>query len=201
MSLVLKRESNNFEMTPAGLFDAVCTQIIDLGTQQSNYSDGVKSQRKVRITWEIVNELMQDNRPFVISKEYGFTLHEKSSLSKDLISWRGKNFTEDELEGFNLSKILGLACQLNIIHTYNETTKKTYAKISAIVNKNKNFKCEKTFNELLEFDLDNYNHEIFEKLPEFLQEKIKKSPEYTKNVLGLEVVSNKNVVEDEEIPF
>ncbi|MHA1379626.1 MAG: hypothetical protein ACTSRG_14730 [Candidatus Helarchaeota archaeon] len=45
------------------------------------------------------------------------SLHAKATMRKFLESWRGKKFTKEELEGFDLQKILGKPCQLQIIHS------------------------------------------------------------------------------------
>ena len=54
-------------------------------------------------------------------------MSEKANLRKDLEGWRGKSFTESELEGFDLEKLIGSNCMLNIVYN-----KKGKAKISGI---------------------------------------------------------------------
>jgi len=39
----------------------------------------------------------------MISKRYTMSLGEQSTLRKDLESWRGKKFTPEELQGFDLN--------------------------------------------------------------------------------------------------
>jgi hypothetical protein len=63
--------------------------------------------------WELA-EKMKDGRPFMLSKSYTLSLHEKASLRKDLESWRGKAFTEAELTGFDLEKLITVNCLLNV---------------------------------------------------------------------------------------
>jgi hypothetical protein len=43
-------------------------------------------------------------------------LHEKASLRRDLESWRGRAFTDKELEGFDLENLLLKGCLINVIH-------------------------------------------------------------------------------------
>ena len=52
-----------------------------------------------------------------ISKFYTLSLHEKSNLGQDLVSWRGRPFTETERQGFDITKLIGVTCQLNVMHT------------------------------------------------------------------------------------
>ena len=43
---------------------------------------------------------MPDGKPFLVRRRYTASLHEKSALRKDLESWRGRAFTNVELDGF-----------------------------------------------------------------------------------------------------
>jgi len=107
MSLVASAKS--FTPAPEGVWPAVCVDVVDLGMIPGPW--GTKS--KCKIVWEI-SERMPDGRPFIASKWYTISLHEKSSLHKHLKSWRGKAFTPDELRGFDLEKLIGAPCQLLI---------------------------------------------------------------------------------------
>lgn len=101
------------DLIEEGIFDGVCSKIIDLGTQ---YSEIFKnSAHKIRIFWEIVGETIEINgeqMPRLVSKEFTLSLNEKSKLRQALQSWRGKAFTAEELQGFDLKKVLGVGCQL-----------------------------------------------------------------------------------------
>ena len=55
-------------------------------------------------------------KPFGMVKVYTNSLAKNSHLRKDLESWRGKPFSEAEVEaGFDVEKLLGIDCQLNVI--------------------------------------------------------------------------------------
>ena len=88
------------DLIEEGIFDGVCSKIIDLGTQ---YSEIFKnSAHKIRIFWEIVGETIEINgeqMPRLVSKEFTLSLNEKSKLRQALQSWRGKAFTAEELQG------------------------------------------------------------------------------------------------------
>lgn len=65
---------------------------------------------KIRIFWEIIGETIEINgeqMPRLVSKEFTLSLNEKSKLRQALQSWRGKAFTAEELQGFDLRKVLG----------------------------------------------------------------------------------------------
>ena len=76
-------------------------------------------------------EIEGKDLPRAISREYTLSLHKKANLRADLESWRGKGFTDRELEGFDLENILGKNCMLNIIHK--QTEKAIYANIVSVM--------------------------------------------------------------------
>src|SRR6476469_9306478 len=109
MSLTLSYEQQNYEPIEAGNHLARCVQVIDLGTQEEKAfeSDEIQLNPKVRITWELPNELIEwedkesgekKTRPQLISQEFKASLHEKAKLRKTLASWRGRDFTDEELK-------------------------------------------------------------------------------------------------------
>ena len=137
MGLMAKdKGGGDFVLIPEDLHLAICYGIWDLGKQFSEKWE--KSVHKILITWEIPEcrgEFEQDgkkvNLPRVISKRYTLSLHKKADLKRDLESWRGKKFTDEELKGFDLKKLLGVPCQIQVIH--NKVDDKVYANISAII--------------------------------------------------------------------
>jgi len=178
MSLTVRQESNNFDfqICPQGNHMAVCFSVIDLGVQEVNYQGETSYKRKVRVSWELPNEPITQGelagQPFSISKNYTMSLHEKSVLYKDLVSWRGRAFTQDELNGFDLFNILGAGCMLNVIHTTTQDGQKTYANASSVSQLPKGMKAPTTANALRSFSTDNYDDNVFNSLPEWLKEKI-----------------------------
>lgn len=177
MSLTLKQESNDFELVPEGVYTARCIKVIDLGTQTVEFAGERKLQPKVQITWEILDDevKMKDGRPFATSKTYTASLHEKSSLHGDLVKWRGKSFSPTELLGFDISKLLGAYCMIQIIHVPSADGSKTYANISSIMATKER---PDGVNPTVMFDISNPDMEIFESLPEYLKEKIRSAPEW-----------------------
>lgn len=125
--------SKTFKPVPAGVHDAVCAFVVDLGYEYSELYQ--KESRKILIMWE-VNEPMEDGRPFTIHKRYTLSLNEKAALRKDLEGWRGLKFTDEQLKGFDVEVLKGKQCQLHIIH--NEKDGKTYANIQSVLPKGKN---------------------------------------------------------------
>src|ERR1043165_114898 len=120
MSLKVSATSGGeMQLTPEGTYIGRCIKVIDLGTQTSTGQFGTKSQKKVMVTWELLDDevKMEDGRPFAVSQFYTASLHEKAQLRKDLESWRGKKFDDKELEGFDMLDVLGTYCMIQVIHS------------------------------------------------------------------------------------
>ena len=171
------------EIIPAGNYIARCYSMVHVGTVEEEILGEKKSLNKCRITWELPEELRvfdeaKGEQPLVISKEYNLSMHEKANLRKDLESWRGKAFTDDQAKTFDITKLLGVPCMLNIIH---KTTKggNTYALISNISAIPKGFNCPAQTNPTFEWNFeDKYDAIELDKFPDFIKDKIKSSAEY-----------------------
>lgn len=122
------------ERVPAGTHQAVCTAVHDIGVQENTYNGETKRQHKCIVVWE-VNERITSGKfvgqRFVVSKRYTLSLHEKSTLRHDLASWRGRDFTIEELNNFDLEKLYGANCLLAITET--DKGGKTYSNITAVM--------------------------------------------------------------------
>ena len=117
-----------FEPAPPGPHPVVCCDVADLGQQETKW--GKKDM--VRIYW-MLNQSMEDGRPYLVAQQYTASLHEKASLRKDLESWRGAPFKEEELRGFDLEKLIGIPAYLNIVHNVSQTNGRTYANVASIM--------------------------------------------------------------------
>ncbi len=185
MGLVAK-DSGDFLTVPAGMHLARCYRIIDLGTQKSEYMGKEKYLPKVMIQFEVHGEddqgnplLTQDGRPLSIAKSFTVTLSEKSNLRKDLQMWRGRDFTAQELRGFELKNVLGAWAMLTVTHT--ESNGKTYTNIAAINPVPANMKkagMPEAVNEAKIFSIDDPDMSLFDTFSENLKNKIKASPEW-----------------------
>lgn len=178
--MYLPKPSDNGDFTPppAGTHLAICYRFIDLGTQAGEYQGKPTSLRKVMLSWELPNELMDDNRPFTISKRYTWSMHEKANLRHDLESWRGRSFEESDFGegGFNVKKLLGAPCMLNVTHS--DKNGKTYANIASVGKLMKGLTVPELQNTQVFFSLEDFNKDLFEALSDGLRELIAKSPEY-----------------------
>jgi len=111
---ILAKAGATFTPCPGGSHVAVCIDVVDLGLIASNFGGVSKSQHKIKVVWQ-VDEMRDDGTPFHASKRYTLSLHEKSSLRKDLESWRGRAFTDDELFGWDVENVLGAAAMISVV--------------------------------------------------------------------------------------
>lgn len=123
-------DTREFTPAPAGLHQAVCVDVVDMGILEVTYAGVTKKQHKIRLVWQI-DEPMEDGKRFIVQKRYTLSLHEKSTLRKELESWRGKAFTREEEMGFDLERLIDVNCFLNIVHSQKEG--KTYANVASVV--------------------------------------------------------------------
>jgi hypothetical protein len=122
-----------FTPCPPGVHQAVCVDVVDLGLLEVTFGGQTKQQHKVAIVW-ITDEVNPENdKPFLVQQRYTASLNEKSNLRRDLQNWRGKPFTPEELKGFDLEKLLGVNCQLNIVHKPRTDGSGVWANVGAIM--------------------------------------------------------------------
>jgi hypothetical protein len=105
-------------------------------------------------------------------------MNEKANLRKDLKSWRGRDFTEEEAKSFDISKLIGVACLLGVSNK--ESKGKTYLEVSSVSTLMKGMEMPKQINPSFELNYDNFTMEAFMTLPEHIRKKMEKSLEFAK---------------------
>jgi len=126
MSIIAKDSKREYEPAPEGLHQAVCVDVVDLGIVDGNFGP----RHKVRIYWQL--EVKDETgKPFLVQKQYTLSLNEKANLRKDLETWRGAKFRPEELQGFDLEKLIGVNCQVQLIHNIRDES--TYANVQAVI--------------------------------------------------------------------
>lgn len=114
MPIVAKSGGQNFVPCPEGPQRAVCCDVIDLGTVKTSFGD----KHKVRILWQSEKN-MPDGKPFLCRQDYNLTLgttDKPSKLREHLECWRGRAFTEEEAESFDVERLKNVNCYLQIQH-------------------------------------------------------------------------------------
>lgn len=198
---VSAKGGQNLEKPPEGAHISRCYRIVDLGTVLGEFKGKPKESRKLLITWELCSEMMSDGRPFSISKRYTASLSEKAILRGDLKSWRGRDFTAEELECFDLKAVLGKPCMLNIVHEKRDGGE-VYANVTAIMPLPGGVTAPPLVNPIVHVSLDEeFDRAAFDTLSDGLKEAISKSPEYKELMARAGSGDAGGAADDDDVPF
>lgn len=119
---------------PADTHQAVCYGVVDVGTHQPKNPQH-KPTRKLILLFELPFERAdfgeKGNLPRGISCTLTQSLSDNAILRKFLKSWRGKDFTAQELEGFDPKVLIGQNC--NLVISNNSQGDKVFSNIDGIL--------------------------------------------------------------------
>ena len=175
--------SGSFKLLPAGTYPARCYSMVHIGTIEEEYQGEKKRSNKVRISWEFPTELAifspeKGEQPFMLSKTFTISMHEKATLRKFLESWRGQGFSEDEAKSFDITKLLNVPCMVSVTHS----TKKNgdvRAEISSVSKMMKGLTIPDAINPILEWNYtDKFDIGVFQSFPDYLKQLIESSAEW-----------------------
>ena len=149
--------------------------VVDFGTQdQTDWQTGEATdpKKKVMITYETPDELITYEKdgeevtmPRWISKEYTLSMHEKSALFKLV-----KTIAPDAA---SLDELLNIPCMITVASTSGGN-----AKVDAVSLPMKGVTVPDLVNETFHFDFTEPDMDLFSKLPEWQQKKIKEANDY-----------------------
>jgi len=202
MSIVAKggEKSSSFPSVSVGVHKARCIKVIDLGTQKNEFEGYITWKRQALVIWEVPDQTNETSEPLTISRFYTLSLHEKSNLGIDLTSWRGRPFSETEKKGFDISKLIGHTCLLNVIQGNKNN------KIGSVMPLPKGDKIAEQYHTSDTFSIDDFQKgkkETFNQLSEGIRNIILRS----KELEGLEHKDNgddnngSTTVGQEPVPF
>lgn len=183
MSLKPDRNMGNFQPAPEGTHIALCIHVIDLGKQPTQWG----TKRQVYLAFELSEQLMADGRPFIVSRLFTNSLHEKSGLRQIIEPWIGRK--EIDREDFDLSELAGKPALIVVSHR--EGTKGTFAEILAVSALPKSVSVPVSHNSHIVFDIDSSESRVLAGLPQWLQNK----------VLGVDKIQSDKFPFDDKLPF
>lgn len=194
-----QKSASDYKQAPAGPHPAILYSLVDLGTQESSYQgQPSKPKRRIAMRFELHGEecKMPDGRPLSIGKSFTLSSHSKGNLRPFMEAWRGKAFTDEEFENFDLQNMLGKACILTLVEDGD------FMAIQGISRLMTGMQAPVQVNKDVYFSFDDFNESVFNGLSEKLKETIRKSPEYAR-ATGAETTpaANSGVPFDDEIPF
>lgn len=182
-----------------GVYMAICIGCVDLGEQ---YNETFKNHsNKCLYIFELIGETIEvdgEMKPRQLSKEFAISSSSKSNLRKFIESWNGKSYTDDDFMELDLFDQIGKSCQLNVV--LNDT--KEYANIDNLMPLPRGVPAFTTETAPVRWDMSAWDDEVFKTLPEWIQDKIKKSTEYAIDHAPETVIEVKEeVMSAEECPI
>ena len=204
MLTVSENSSPDFQPAPAGVWPGRLFRLVDLGTVKGEYQGKPTSSRKVLFSFELLDPeaVTEDGRPASVHRRFTLSLGKKAALRGFLEAWRGRPFTDDELAGFDLTKVMGVGALINITHEVRDG--RAYAQIQSISPPPKGYTIPPAVNPPLIFDLDNPDPTVLEQLGKGLRAQIELSPEYQSWATGPGRVMDPpdaDIPFDDSIPF
>lgn len=183
------RDSGGGSFTPVapGMHLARCYRIVDMGTQKTEFQGQTKHLQKVMLQFEVHGEddngkplVTAKGEPMSISKNFTLSLAEKATMRKDLQAWRGREFTPEELRGFELKNVLGAWAMITASKAVGNNGKEytNIVSINPVPVAIKKAGMPEGFNKLAMFVISNPDMELFETFGNGLKEKITSSPEW-----------------------
>lgn len=204
MGLIVSDKGGDYEPIPAGTHHGICYRIWDLGTQDGGRFD---PRRQILIAWELPDQRIEvdgKDLPKSLSRRFTHSLHPKSALRPFLEMWRGRAFTEEEAQGFDLENLVGVNCMLQVMHK--TSNGKTFANISAALPLMKGFERLQPENKTLCWSLEDRT-DIPSETPDWVRKLIEDSAEWQKRQNDVwrddasKSVDMNSQPEDDDIPF
>lgn len=181
-----------------GVYMAVCVGVVDLGEQ---YSEKFKSySNKVKFVWALPSETIEidgKTEERQLSKEFTFSTSKKGGLRSFLESWNSKTYSDDEFAELDVFDQIGKPCQLQVV--LNDTGE--YSNVANLMPIPKGMPAPVSKTSYITWDMDAWNDAVFEALPEWTKEQIKKSTQYQKNHAPDTTVEVKPPAAESECPI
>ena len=112
MPIVAKDERKPYTPAPAGVHNAVCVDVVDLGLVDSPWGE----RPQVEFRWQIDKVNAENGKRFLVVRRFTRSLASKSNLRPFLEGWIGESISEDEAkQGMDLERFVGESCLLQVI--------------------------------------------------------------------------------------
>lgn len=180
MNATPSRKPTQRQLIPAGQHMARIVQIVDFGLQAQKPFQGQekKPAYELYITFEFPTERIEidgESRPMWNSKRLKLSSNEKSTCYK----WYQKLDPSNKYRG-DWSKLIGTSCAVLVTHDQGKGKNAgiTYDNVSDVMPLMKGMTCPPLENDPVLFDLGSPDLEVFNKMPEWMQNIIKENLEF-----------------------
>lgn len=183
MILAKNNKGAEVELVEAGSYPARVYQMIHIGTVPG--FEG-KVQNKVRIGFELPTEMKvfdekKGPQPRVMSQDFTLSFNEKATLRKVITACDSKALGIDDdgfLEEFDVETLIGKTLLVTVAHKAKKDGKGSYAFLENYTALPKGMTCPEAINPVQVLSYDKWNEADFQKLPDFIKEKIEASDEF-----------------------
>jgi hypothetical protein len=181
----MKFENNgkDFVLPAEGPTLGICYLVCDLGTHERKYqNEDAYLARQMILAFELPSQPHPETgKPLIqYSRRFTVSLSEKSALRPFLEAWRGQKFSDTDIPKFCVRVLLGKGAMLQI-GKVKDSKNKDRSQIMSIMGLPAGTKVAAPVNEALYFSTDEWDEEVFAKLPEWIQKTVKGTPEYAKH--------------------
>lgn len=172
MATYSAKGGKEFAKVSAGTHMAVCTLVADVGLQPGSPKFPDPKVRiflrfeipSERITYE--KDGVEHEGPAVIYHNWNASMNPKATMRKHIESWRGSKFTAADAEQFDVRKLLGQTCLVQVVHTEDGQ----YANVANIMAPPKGTPKVKAEGTLVYYGPDDDTQ--YDALPAFLRKKV-----------------------------
>lgn len=131
--------TSQYKLPPAGQFQGVCAELIDLGHSHRVYknkdtgADEPKTIHEIQYVFQLNKVDDETGKRYTVrSRPFNLILSEQSNLRAFLLQWRGHDLTDAEMKppGVDVD-LTGRNAIISVVH--NKVGDKTYANIGSII--------------------------------------------------------------------
>jgi hypothetical protein len=117
LPIIARKPKSNYAPAPEGQQHAVCCDVVDLGMVTLKGYEEKGPAHRIEIRWQTEARDPQEDKRFMVRRNYKVSLHEKAALRQMLESWLDMAFTDAEAEGgFDVETLVGRNAKLTIKH-------------------------------------------------------------------------------------
>ena len=167
---------------PGGTYLGICVYSIEVGEQLCEFKDKGKSyNNQVMLGFEICGvtvEIDGKQEPRVLGRTFNIAKSKNAGLRKFIGAWEAKELSDDEFLDTDTNDYVGRPAFLTVV--LNESGEYSNIENIAPLPTGLPITVPEPMSPLIRFNMDPWDPAAFEKLPEWAQEKVKKSTEYQK---------------------
>lgn len=201
MAINFKGDKKPKELLPAGAYIATIYSVVQLGTMKGEYAGKETRKNKIRITWELPEEMREfdgEMKPMVVGKTYTASLFEQAKLRPIVEGILG----EIDEDNFTAENLVGKSCMVQLAPA--EYLGNEYMDVVSATMLPKSVPAPKQINPSVYIDYqEGWKEEVYEALPQWMKDKMAESEEMRERSLakgsGIEYPDSE--ISPDDIPF